>query len=689
MKKKLKIKKALLCIGLCALTIGASAVTAFPHGYMATAEEVESSFETSDVETDLSDLGDLKTLYPVKEDGKPSLVRFQEYCYSELSLWKDAYGLYFYIYNPTGKPVHGKRCTVNMAVDYLMGSPIEYANVELRLLDNTDDWTLLKFKVADDENLYDVAKENANSQNNIRRYDIAGFQLYYKDGGVLDDYNVSKSYLWKGFAEGMNNNAESTLTCEVQGLETLSLDVKHTYYRIENSADSIKSDAVHSVYFSVPNEYLDTYGSLYRIHAEYLGARLKPALVLGDRDVYNEVAKYTWQDTSSHIESLNYEIAAHFYWDSGPQNFRADYIFNHDPDVRVWPDGEKWIENSFEHYGEINNLSENGKGNILYLLFGTDGFSENSADSYHVSSETIKEQMLLSAKNPNSSGNVVGVDGEYSRDIFSWIDTTKRSIILTADDTFDLTQTVYEKNFWDKIFKTAGREGSEVVKTIFSKQPVIHKVTEQDFIYGDVVDSQKLMVASQDFSDFKNAYIEATENNETLFLFHYNVSTYEAREATIFAEHDPAIGAECFRNISTNGYFFEQDVDLAFDIIDVMFLSEDGTETVISVVSKPVDFVPGSTPPNMTTNDKKSFWDKLSDWWRDFITKDEGELMSGLMLTLIIIGAYLILCVIGKVIYPVIPFLFAGVGALYYIVTLPLRLIALGLRALINKIRGD
>ena len=58
--------------------------------------------------------------------------------------------------------------------------------------------------------------------------------------------------------------------------------------------------------------------------------------------------------------------------------------------------------------------------------------------------------------------------------------------------------------------------------------------------------------------------------------------------------------------VDTNAYFFQETVNLDFDIIDVTFSSE-SVDTVIPVVSNPIDVVPDATPPVHTQSDKESY----------------------------------------------------------------------------------
>ena len=74
-----------------------------------------------------------------------------------------------------------------------------------------------------------------------------------------------------------------------EGLETLSLDVHATTYRPDgtNGKNDYTQDSLHSVYFAVPNEVIQQYGEMVAVHATWLNAVLKPALVTGNQDAYN------------------------------------------------------------------------------------------------------------------------------------------------------------------------------------------------------------------------------------------------------------------------------------------------------------------------------------------------------------------------------------------------------------------
>ena len=74
-----------------------------------------------------------------------------------------------------------------------------------------------------------------------------------------------------------------------------------------------------------------------------------------------------------------------------------------------------------------------------------------------------------------------------------------------------------------------------------------------------------------------------------------------------FWEGDGFIKTYKPNRIDSNHYFFQETVNLDFDIIDVTF-SNGSVDTVIPVVSNPIDVIPDATPPVLTISDKEPNW---------------------------------------------------------------------------------
>jgi hypothetical protein len=119
-----------------------------------------------------------------------------------------------------------------------------------------------------------------------------------------------------------------------------------------------------------------------------------------------------------------------------------------------------------------------------------------------------------------------------------------------------------------------------------------------------------LYISQNDYGDFKK-YYDANKNFCTVYLFRYQVSDYMAQEATLMKGGDDWLGNYEWEKKDTNAYFFKETVNLDFDIIDVTF-SNGSVDTVIPVVSNPIDIVPSPTPPVHTETDKKMDWKMIA-----------------------------------------------------------------------------
>ena len=169
-----RVLMAVFCI-LVALMIalGAAASTFLP---VYAAEYT--AYDRSAIEDDLKEID--VVAYPADAEGRHFLlddVGFMEYGYSESSfIAQNYYGIYLYLYNPTEREISTRAGAnvVNMATYYnVAGEPTIYENVEITVLDHTDNYRFYKFKIADSKTVYERARAYARGHDGVRRYDIA------------------------------------------------------------------------------------------------------------------------------------------------------------------------------------------------------------------------------------------------------------------------------------------------------------------------------------------------------------------------------------------------------------------------------------------------------------------------------------------------------------------------------------
>ena len=169
----------------------------------------------------------------------------------------------------------------------------------------------------------------------------------------------------------------------------------------------------------------------------------------------------------------------------------------------------------------------------------------------------------------------------------------------------------------------------------------------------------RLYISEADYENFKDFY-NKNKNLCTTYLFRYQTSDYIAMEAATwetdngsFWEGDGIIRTYTPDRIDSNNYFFQQTVNLDFDIIDVTF-SNGEKDTVIPVVSNPIDVVPDATPPVLTISDEEIDWMKIL------------KIVVGIILLL----ALVIFC------WPLVKPLFVAIGkGIAWLVTAPFKAI--------------
>lgn len=614
----MKVRKYIKGIVKIAAALLLAVVVGLPWGTVAparvSAEEYQETVNTFDNTYVIDDLTeDYVAKYPAIAGAEPQLQSFVEYCYSDNAFTRNAsYGLYLYVYNPaqTVYSVKTGASVVNMAVAYNeAGEPIEYANLPLKTCGYTTgkyDKLFYKFRIMGVEKLLNnaVANDEAGKE---RRYDIAGIQLLSGNAYDAVDYGVSKTFYCSGYSKGCSKNSEneSTLSIRRDDLETLHLKVHPTTYRPEgnNGKNAYTQDSLHSVWFSVPNEKTDKYGDLYSVHATWLDAVLKPALVTGNKDAYEAIKPYLGKDIGDQIDELDYAYLGGIYeTDTLNMFYHCHLSYNAADDMVFVPLGPGYLP---------FNMHSSEKLSTLYLMFpAPDG--ANSADDYIVSPTDI-EAAALNSKNAYA-GPVV--NGKYSSEIFSSVAEDFTEVEYSKDHIFGeteglpgLTSNVYcDRSFWDDLF---GRE-NEIESTEFSKVQAVQKITAEDLEGTAEEVCNKLYISTTDYNDLMNDYSAAENSGESLYLFRYQVTDYVAYEATLF-ERDSSLGTTEWDKVDTNARFFYETVNLSFEIIDVG-LKKGEKITIIPVVMDPIDIFPESTPALDTTTDNPSGCAGFS-WW--------------------------------------------------------------------------
>lgn len=524
-----------------------------------------------------------------KETQVLSLV---EYCYSFYQNMQDNYGLYIYLYNPKGLEFDINHVLNSVQMCYGTSASTNYQKYRLQFLSYSTqanyERLFYKFKVVlTGEQKKELLKELNSSE---RVYRISGIELVQKGKTNATEFSVGTTYHYSGYAAGYGSNkdAPNTLKCDSEQAEVLTLNVHPTTYRPSgtNLTSNYTQDSLHSVYFAVPNNIIERYGAMTAVHAMWKNAVLAPALVTGNEDAYDAILPYIGKSMNGHNEDLNYMYMGAWKMTTATgMGSMATHSYGYSYNLKKsWAGNFTWQDK----YGEDIDT--------LYAMYYTGGGTD-SADSYTVSSEDILSKLKASK---NKYGGVL-VNGKYSANMFSSYDKEFTDVNIQADETYTLTSQKISKSWWDKLWNLKG----DVTTTVFDGIEAIHAVTDEDFTGTQSEVCKRLYISEADYTQFKT-YYEANKSLCTTYLFRYQTSDYTAQEATLLKQ-GKFLWQETWNEVDSNAYFFQQTVNLDFDIIDVTF-SNGSVNTVIPVVSNPIDVVPDATPPVITHSDKEAAW---------------------------------------------------------------------------------
>lgn len=624
MKFLASIRKKFLWLFL-ALLLTVSAVCAPLRAYATAAEEKgPGNFDNTSVLSDLEGAnvnGKPFSVedYPYDKNGIPQVISLVEFCYSPYSYNLQDFGLYIYVYNPSGIAIGGSRNRIQLR----FSATGNYGKYSLALLDKTEGGEMesrfCKFKIRLSEWDRDIIFRTVAEEGRV--YEISGIEISI--GGKVTEYPCLQRYTYTGYAEGYGpiGGKGEPLTCTADGItKYLNLKVTPTYFRPEgtNGKDCITQDSLSSVYFAVPKEVVEEYGELTRIRGEYLKALTSPIFVTGNKDYYDEFFSVIGTDVgwllpdSDDFEAMIVGAASHFLFGSTQV---TGWWFNY-PYQKEY--GDLTLEEMKERAQRLIDISVLSK--LDYVLYASNG----DADTYDVSTEELRAYMEWYTKTFPTDEELIA--GKYHPALFEEVGEEYTTFDLKAGDlTQTLTGEKITQNWWQRILGLTSTSPS----TAYEGQEAIHVITDSDFIVNpstkklnEALTSQNLYVAEPDVAQLKRFYDDHKET-DVVFLIRFAVDDYyslEAEEAMFdgLGPHgtDPWLSfpydevedvddsyfpaTVLCKKRDSNCWIAQEYTYLNFDVIDVAF-TKNGVETVLPVIMTPLEIIADVTHPPVTT----------------------------------------------------------------------------------------
>lgn len=614
--------RVLACL-IALVTVFGAVITAAPSAAFAAGTEL--NFDSTDVLNDLTSSTadgqafDLKD-YPYDESKQAQVIHFAEYCYSYKANMRNNYGLYVYIYNPQGLNLSttSKSNKIQMAVRYdADGNPSDYAKFDLQFLSKSEESNyknlFYKFKVVDKVIDGKTFAQRVNS--NERRYDVSGVELMTYGANNATDYPVNGTYIFTGYAAGYgpDANAKSTLASTVEYLETVSLNVKHTFYRTQTSVKGAGyQNQLDTVYFAVPKRFFDTYGKLQRIKAEWYEYKTNDIVVTSHQDFYDKAYPYLGIRTGEFDGFGMTEYNKDIYYSLGQNAGDAGGGMNM----------AKWGWNLGSGYLHV-------PAPALYYLFKVGNISEYDPYADIVSiggveSNALYEYILNYDKSFNK-GTLPVKEGTISADLFAddiddyrKLDTEYGKIQngysyydFDADVDLQKLTSWQEGNpsfwdnwvnwgLWDAIFGGIPQEESRTVSPIYT-------LKDSDLSGTNAEIAERLLINANDVNALKTYHTAAKNDDCVTVLFRFATSDYYSAAVDIMELGKGFLGSDKYTK--GQAYRAYESVFLDFDIIQLTF-NKDGVYKVIPAVSSPIDVVNAITPPVQMPDDTP-WWVKL------------------------------------------------------------------------------
>lgn len=616
---------------------------------------VVSAYEEQNVMDDLEGMSVDGSEFDVKDysfdvSKRTQVLMLVEFCYSFYEDRQNDYGLYLYVWNPQG--LHFDTDNALNSVTLRAGDNDAASFKKLRLIylnqceEQDYEGLFYKFRIDLSDELKSSILQEVKSDE--RQYYVGEIELVCEGKTSADSSYVGMQFTYSGFAAGYGSNAdaESTLTCDTEQREALRLDVNSTYYYPEGTySDGVTRDVLQSVYFSVPDSLIETYGEMSAVHATWLDARTAPILVTGNSTIYDTIYPFLGEEIDGGTRE-NFSQRAFQY--SIIANLAVDELKKDD---EYAPFGGYFAYNPYYGYDADTPSNYVNSYDTLVRKLSILFFADNGDAGNHVISS---EDLLGSDTVPGwfetyteqHGGELV--NGRYSRDLFSEVASSFEDITIKASDTYRLTDNIVDNSAWNALF------GNKVQSENYISVSAIQAVSSSDIDRYDKSEfCDKFYISEEDYDDFCE-FVDEAENKrepETVYLFRYKQSEYIAAQATEYertTEWVPFVGDfGRYSYIDLNAYFAQMWVQLDFDVIDVSF-SNGTQDVVIPVAMSPMDIAFDGNPP--------------VNWLKD----------DGLELWQIILAVIALIIVI-IILAPLLPYLLKFIG---WILLLPFRLIS-------------
>lgn len=558
------------------------------------------------------------------------IAKFVEFGYNYQGYQND-YGLYVYVYNPTGKPIQeSDKNKIQIGLLNFNGRLISQKKYGLTMVsystEETYKYVFYKFKV----NLYGSFYNDLNSGK--RSYAISGIELKYSGNDNAIDYPIETTYSFTGFMayHGLDPASNvSTLHCDMTELETVKVELHPATWKTLTSDKGVGYQyEVFSVYFAVDDYFVKKYGNLDDENLHGLRAvrgvydeYTVNGLISNDSEVVGFFTPFLGVNVKQ-TEGLEYQFRADqapgtvVPWYHSGYNFDSNAYYRY---VDTLCYAFKEFDDSFKNYSsdKLFKKLDLGDGTVRAL-------TSNKNFSYEVKSDDEILNVQLGKFNTKISG-------------------------FTA--------------WWSGVLGEWKASQSESYNNIMP----LKMLTGSDFngLYSDENNAANLFISKSDYSGLKSFYNE-NDNDSSVYLMRFAVRDYYCDSVKVT---DFELVENPWDVHSGDHFYFEKSIFLNFDILEFDFENKDSEIVTLPVSASPIN-ITGSIDSPVHEELNESLFSQISKGVSNTLANlaKFSTWLKVLAIVLILVAVVFVLSKFGGG----IKLLFSGIGA---VVSAPFKLV--------------
>lgn len=536
------------------------------------------------------------------------------------------YGFYIYLYNPSGSPIRvgaaSNKIQMATAWDNDSNLPTDYSkfNYELISVSNEEgyEYVYYKAKVTTEVN---GTKSIADYVLSLARfYDISGFEALRTNASSSIEYAVGMRFAYYG------TEAAGNKTCKASVLDTIDLQVHHTYFRTESSSHGVgHQNQLNAVYFNVPADYWLSYDFLYAIKCYWEEYRTTPMIVTDNSTVAAHLTTWRGRGNGSGYNSSN---PLSFF--SKPSTIKTGAV-------------------TTITYPWTYNMNLKGDQSDRYHVYKSTDNCETVtwsffSDEIELRQSDISSDIVMEYWKTNSGAHRERMITEKGVDYYFDRQAGPQTHTIMFDETFSMSSYASNHNWLQRLWNYNifnGGAGTNL-KDDYSGILAIETVSAEHLGLRAEEVAARYFVNPTDADDFKAVIDEGKKNGMKTVVFRFAVTDYFAEEVTAMVNGEVVDGTT---------YRAEQTVFLDFDIISLTF-SKDTDFFMIPVSSTPTDFIGGIDAPRV---DQDSGLQYLPEYAGDLWEELEGPFRMMQKMFMIFLGAILIALIVFFVVSMIRP----------------------------------